>query len=90
VQINKYSIQNSGSRMLMFYWYQSKTRILASEYLGKIQLARDAVLTGNTSGSIVRIMLPDTPAADEQGIFFAKRLIPEVEHCFGSKVAVQP
>ena len=32
VQVNKYSIQNAGTRMLMFYWYQSKTRIIASEY----------------------------------------------------------
>src|SRR5512138_2316942 len=41
IRINKYSIQNSGTRMLMFYWYQSKNRIVASEYLGKVLLARD-------------------------------------------------
>ena len=87
VQINKYSIQNSGTRMLMFYWYQSKTRIVASEYLGKILLAEDTILNGHTAGSIVRIMLPDTPAANADGMAFAARLIPEVERCFGSQVA---
>ena len=90
VEINKYSIQNSGTRMLMFYWYQSKTRIVASEYLGKILLARDTVLSGHTAGSIVRIMLPDTPAASAGGIAFATRLIPEVERCFGSPVVSTP
>jgi EpsI family protein len=90
VQINKYSIQNSGARMLMFYWYQSKTRIVASEYLGKILLARDTVLSGHTAGSIVRIMLPDTPAADQQGLEFAAGLIPEVERCFGSRIVPTP
>jgi EpsI family protein len=86
VQVNKYSIQNGGARMLMFYWYQSKSRIVASEYMGKVLLARDTVLTGHTAGSIVRIMLPDTPGSSEQGVQFATRLIAEVERCFGSQV----
>ena len=83
VEINKYSIQNSGTRMLMFYWYQSKNRIFASEYLGKMLLARDTVMTGQTAGSIVRIMLPDTAGADKEGVAFASDLIPEVQRCLG-------
>ena|ERR1039457_861507 len=83
LQVNKYSIQNAGTRMLMFYWYQSGKRIIASEYLGKIMLARDAIVTGHTAGSIVRIMLPDTPGASEEGTTFAEHLIPQVQRCFG-------
>ena len=86
VQINKYSIQNAGTRMLMFYWYQSKSRIVASEYLGKVLLAEDTILSGHTAGSIVRIMLPDTPAANQEGIAFGTRLVSEMERCFGSQV----
>src|SRR5690348_3852074 len=86
VQINKYSIENSGARMLMFYWYQSKTRIVANEYIGKIRLAQDTIFSGHTAGSIVRIILPDTPAAGEAGAAFATSLIPEVERCFGSQI----
>ena len=82
-EINKYSIQNSGTRMLMFYWYQSNSRIVASEYLGKILLARDTVFTRHTAGSIVRIMLPDAPGADKEAVAFASTLIPEVQRCFG-------
>ena len=83
-EVNKYSIQNAGTRMLMFYWYQSKNRIIASEYLGKIMLARDTIVTGHTAGSIVRITLPDVPGASEQGIGFAEHLIPQVGRCFGN------
>jgi len=83
-EINKYSIQNAGTRMLMFYWYQSKNRIFASEYLGKALLVRDTLLTGHTAGSIVRIILPDAPGAEQEGTAFAQKLIPEVERCFGS------
>lgn len=83
-EVNKYSIQNAGRRMLMFYWYQSKSRIIASEYLGKILLAQDTILTGRTAGSIVRIMLPDVPSAGDEGVAFAASLIPQVQRCFGN------
>lgn len=83
VKINKYSIQNSGQRMLVFYWYQSKRRVIASEYMGKVLLAKDAILDGRTAGSLVRIILPDTPSATAEGTSFASVLIPEVQRCFG-------
>jgi EpsI family protein len=84
IEVNKYSIQNAGTRMLMFYWYQSKNRIVASEYLGKIMLAKDTMITGHTAGSIVRITLPDTPAANQEGVAFAEQVIPQVQRCFGN------
>lgn len=83
VKINGYSIENTGTREVMFYWYQSKSRIVASEYLGKVLLARDTLLTGRTGGSIVRITLADTPAAYHEGVGFASKVIPEVWRCLG-------
>jgi len=83
VRINQYSIQNSGQRMLVFYWYQSKRRIIASEYMGKILLAKDSLLDGRTAGSLVRVILPDTPTAPADGAAFASVLIPQVQRCFG-------
>ena len=83
-RVNKYSIQNLGVRMLMLYWYQSKRRIVSSEYMGKILLARDTVATGYTGGSIVRIIVPDTSGAAGEGIAFAEELIPQLQRCFGT------
>jgi EpsI family protein len=83
IEINQYRIENSGSRELMFYWYQSRNRVFASEYLGKLLLARDTLLSGQTAGSIVRIMLPDVAGASQEGVAFAAKLIPEVWRCFG-------
>jgi EpsI family protein len=84
VEINKYSIQNSGVRMLMFYWYQSKSRIIANEYVGKILLARDTLLTRRSGGSIVRVIVPDREGADREGVAFVSKLIPDVQRCFAS------
>jgi EpsI family protein len=84
IKVNKYSIQRSGDRRLVLYWYQSRTRIVASEYMGKLLLARDALLQNSTAGSIVRIIVPDRPGALEQARKFAAELIPAVRRCFGS------
>jgi EpsI family protein len=83
VKINKYFIQNGGQRLVMLYWYQSRQRIIASEYLGKFFLVKDALFEGKTDGSIVRITLTDQPGAVENGVQFATSLIPEVQRCFG-------
>jgi EpsI family protein len=83
MEVNQYRIENHGVRQLMFYWYQSKSRVFASEYLGKILLARDTLLSGQTAGSIVRITLPDAPGASQEGAAFVARMIPQVWRCLG-------
>ena len=60
---------------------------MASEYVGKFLLARDTLLTGRTAGSIVRIAVPDTPAADADALAFASAVMPQVERCFTSSRA---
>lgn len=81
--INKYSIENSGDRKLVLYWYQSKGRIISSEYIGKLLLARDALLQNSTAASIVRIIVPDQPGALDYARAFASELIPQMQRAFG-------
>jgi EpsI family protein len=86
-KVNRDSISREGARMVVLYWYQSKGRIIASEYLGKILLARDALLQNSTSAAIVRLAVPDKPGASEEASAFASTLIPEVWRCLGSTPA---
>jgi len=83
VAVNKYSVQNGSERILVLYWYQSRRRIIASEYFGKICLVRDALLEGHTAGSLVRLTLPDQPGALEDGVAFASQIIPQLQECLG-------
>jgi EpsI family protein len=83
IKVNKYSIQRLSERDLVFYWYQSKGRVIASEYLGKIMLVHDA-LAGHTAGSIVRLIVQDDPQASADAIEFSSALIPEMRRLFGS------
>jgi EpsI family protein len=83
VSINKYSISHESERRLVLYWYQSRNRIIASEYWGKILLARDTLLQNSTAASIVRIIVPDVPGAFDDARGLATELIPQVQRCFG-------
>jgi EpsI family protein len=81
--VNKYSISRESERRLVLYWYQSRDRIIASEYLGKLLLARDTLLQNATAASIVRLILPDQPGAPENARTFAGELIRQMQLCFG-------
>jgi len=82
-KVNEYSISHEGDRRLVLYWYQSRNRVIASEYLGKILLARDTLLQDSTAASIVRVIVPDRPGAAAQARSFAAELIPQMQRCFG-------
>jgi len=81
--VNQYSISREGQRDIVLYWYQSKGRIIASEYQGKILLARDTLFQHATAASIVRIIVPDHPGTVETARAFASELIPQMRRCFG-------
>jgi EpsI family protein len=81
--VNEYSISHEGERRLVLYWYQSRNRVIASEYLGKILLARDTLMQSSTAASIVRIIVPDRPGTAEQARALGSALIPMVQRCFG-------
>ena len=81
--VNKYSIENSGERSLVLYWYQSKGRIIASEYVGKLLLAHDALMQASTAASIVRIIVPDQPGALDYAQGLASEVIPQMQRTFG-------
>ena len=81
--VNRYSISHAGDRRQVLYWYQSKDRIFASEYLGKFLLARDALMHNSTAASIVRIVIPDERLAVNEAAGFASQVILEVQRSFG-------
>jgi EpsI family protein len=82
VLINQYRIYRMGQRMTVLYWYQSRGRVIANEYMAKLMLLRDGLFDGRTSGSLVRIALNDEPQLVSQALQFAEALMPQVQRCF--------
>lgn len=86
--INRYLLANGQSQALVYYWYQGRGRVEASEYRVKWNLLRDAALRGRTEEALVRIVIPLPPPtpgaprplddADRLATATAARLIPAV------------
>jgi EpsI family protein len=83
---NRMIIQNGPDRQLVYYWYQSHGRAVASEYRSRLFLVADAVRTHRTDGAIVRVIAPiraDTASAEQQAdrdaTAFIKRVVPELD-----------
>jgi EpsI family protein len=56
--VNEYAIQKDLDKELVFYWYQSRGRVIADEYSGKFWMMVDAIYRNRTDGSLVRVMTP--------------------------------
>jgi EpsI family protein len=84
--LNRYVIQKGLDRQLVFYWYQSHGRIVASEYSSKFYLIADAVRMNRTDGAIVRVItnISDESAQAEQqaqtrALRFVNDLLPQLD-----------
>ncbi len=54
--VNEYVIQRDQEKQLVFYWYQGRGRVIASEYSGKFWMIADAISRNRTDGSLVRLV----------------------------------
>ena len=83
-EINHYLIGKGSEKMLTLYWYQTRGRVVASEYWAKFYTIQDALTRRRTDGALVRVMLPvdDRAGGEEQalkdGLSFISRLMPEL------------
>lgn len=67
ITVNRYVVQKGLDRQLVLYWYQSRGRIVASEYWSKFYLIHDAIRANRTDGALVRVIAPIAIGADDQG-----------------------
>ncbi|WP_240905747.1 VPLPA-CTERM-specific exosortase XrtD [Thiorhodococcus mannitoliphagus] len=54
-RVNRSLIQMGDERLLVYYWFQQRGRIIANEYLVKWYLFWDALTRNRTDGALVRI-----------------------------------
>lgn len=64
VEVNRVIIGKGLDRNLVFYWYQSHRRVVASEYWGKIYTVLDSVRYHRTDAALVRVIAPIPEGAD--------------------------
>ncbi|MDA3789503.1 MAG: EpsI family protein [Desulfobacula sp.] len=79
IKVIKLLLQKGAEKQVVLYWFQSRGRIIASEYMQKIWLVIDSVIKQRTDGSFVRLISPVT--TDEETTVkvlkeFAKNIYP--------------
>jgi EpsI family protein len=67
VPVNRYMLAQGGHRALVYYWYQGRGRVAASEYQVKWELLRDAAFRARTEEAMVRIVVPLGNEQDDAG-----------------------
>jgi EpsI family protein len=80
-KVNLYVIEKGLDRQLVLYWYQSHGKIIASEYVGKLNMVVDAIRLNRTDSALVRLSIPigkDPQAARTAAVRFAEQLLPEL------------
>lgn len=64
VTVNRYLMGRGLDRMLILYWYQAHSRVVASEYWAKFYLVADSIRLNRSDGALVRLTTPLIPGED--------------------------
>ncbi len=82
IVVNEYVIQQDLDKELVFYWYQDRGRVIASEYSAKFWMVADAISRNRTDGALVRLVTPvndDEVDARARLVSFTQILFPHLE-----------
>jgi EpsI family protein len=82
IVVNQYVIQRDQEKQLVFYWYEGRGRVIASEYAGKFWMIADAISRNRTDGALVRVITPmndGEEGARTRLVHFAQVLFPALD-----------
>lgn len=78
--VNRYIVQKGEARSMVIYWYQSRDRVVASEYWAKFYVVADALRLNRTDTALVRVVVHvagnETDAATQNAIDFIRNFFP--------------
>ncbi len=82
IEVNQYVVQQGVNKSLVLYWYQTGSRVVASEYSAKLYTAADRFLRKRSDTSIVRVTVPygERGAAEAEALAegFTRQIFPQV------------
>ena len=58
ILVNRYVVSKGEEKSVVLYWYQSRDRVIASEYRAKFYLVADAIRYNRTDTALVRVVVP--------------------------------
>jgi EpsI family protein len=58
IEVNHYLVAKGDEKSVVMYWYQSRDRVVASEYKSKVESVLDAIRYNRSDIAIVRVVVP--------------------------------
>ncbi|MGH9658714.1 MAG: exosortase C-terminal domain/associated protein EpsI [Bryobacteraceae bacterium] len=82
IRVNRYLVAKGEYRSVVLYWYQSRDRVIASEYAAKVWLVADALRYNRSDTALVKVTVPfvgdNAPAATDVATRFVQAAFPEI------------
>ena len=66
IRVNRYVVSRGTEKSVVIYWYQTRRRVIASEYIAKIYLVLDSIRYRRSDTALVRIVVPVVDNNEEQ------------------------
>jgi EpsI family protein len=77
VEINRNVASLNRQQVLVYYWYQSRGRVVASDYWNRLLLVQDALKLHRSDGALVRVTVPvEASSADDATSFIRTMFSP--------------
>ncbi len=58
IEVNRYLVAKGDSKSIVMYWYQSRDRVVASEYRARFFSIADAIRYNRSDTALVRVIVP--------------------------------
>jgi EpsI family protein len=83
IRINRYVVSQGDERSVVLYWYQSRRRVIASEFAAKFWLVMDSIRYHRSDTALVRVTVPvrrdDVDGATRSGVEFVQSMFPALK-----------
>ncbi len=80
IRINRYVVSRGEDKSVVLYWYQSHSRVVASEFTAKFWLVADSIRYHRSDTALVRVTVPvrdnDDATATRTGVGFVQTVFP--------------
>jgi len=82
IEVNHHIIQKGENKSVVYYWYQSRDRTVASEYWAKAYVVLDALRYNRTDTALVRVIVNiqnnNTEAAEKAALDLIRQSYPDI------------
>lgn len=86
ISVNRYVVSKGDSKSLVIYWYQSRDRVVASEYTAKFYVVADALRHNRSDTALIRVVIPvrgnNTEAAQGEAVDFIQSFFSPLRQYF--------